>query len=199
MAATLLPILIIIKFYGTRMEIRRGRFAMYWLGKFVLVLILVATTQGLAQLPNYGVGRTPTPEEIRGRDINVGPAGKELPPGRGTAKEGATIFETRCAHCHGVNGESTGQFPALSGPKAKLTAYPFATTIWDFINTAMPRRVPDIGLRDGTLTADEVYALTSFILYRNKIIKESEVLDASSLPKVKMPQRDPHLDKVAPR
>jgi len=181
------------------METRRGKFVTYCLGGFVLVLILAATTAGLAQLPSYGVGRTPTPEEIHARDINVGTAGKELPPGRGSAKEGATIFETRCAHCHGVNGLSTGQFPALSGPNAKLLAYPFATTIWDFINTAMPRRIPEIGLREGTLTPDEVYALTSFILYRNSIIKETDVLDASSLPKVKMPQRDPHLEKVAPR
>ena len=173
---------------------------MYWPSKFALVMILEAATAGLAQLPNYGVGRTPAAEEIRARDITVGPSGKELPPGRGTAKEGAEIFEKRCAHCHGVNGESTNsQFPALSGPKTKIVTYPFATTIWDFINTAMPRRVPDIGIRDGSLTPDEVYALTSFILYRNKIIKETDVLDATSLPRVKMPKRDPHLDKVAPR
>src|SRR5262245_54707207 len=104
------------------MSTRGGR-----MHKFVLVLALAAATEGLAQLPNYGVGRTPTPEEIRARDVNVGPAGKELPPGRGTAKEGASIFEKRCAHCHGVNGESTNpQFPALSGPNAKLVTYPFA-------------------------------------------------------------------------
>jgi cytochrome c len=172
---------------------------MRWPGEFVLVIALAAATEGLAQLPNYGVGRTPSAEEIRIRDITVGPSGKELPPGRGTAEQGAAIFEMRCAHCHGVNGESTGQFPALAGPKAKLVTYPFATTIWDFINTAMPRRVPDIGIRDGSLTADEVYALTAFILYRNQIIKETDVLDARSLPKVKMPKRDPHLEKVVPR
>ena len=63
----------------------------------------------------------------------------------------------------------------------------------------MPRRVPDIGTRDGSLAVDEVYALTAFILYRNGIIKETDVLDARSLPKVRMPKRDPHLDKVAPR
>jgi len=63
----------------------------------------------------------------------------------------------------------------------------------------MPRRVPDIGIRDGSLTPDEVYALTSFILSRNRIIKETDVLDAHSLPRVKMPQRDPHLEKVVPR
>lgn len=172
---------------------------MRWPGEIVLVITLAAVTKGWAQLPTYGVGRTPSAEEIRAQDITVGPSGKELPSGRGTAKEGAAIFEKRCAHCHGVNGESEGQFPALAGQKARVVNYPFATTIWDFINSAMPRRVPDIGTRDGSLTADEVYALTAFILYRNQIIKETDVLDASSLPKIKMPKRDPHLDKVAPR
>lgn len=172
---------------------------MYWLKRFALVMALAAATEALAQLPNYGVGRTPTAEEIRARDITVGPSGKELPQGSGSAKEGAQIFEKRCAHCHGVNGESTNsQFPALSGPKTKIVNYPFATTIWDFINTAMPRRVPDIGVRDGSLTPDEVYALTSFILYRNNIIKETDILDAKTLPRVKMPKRDPHLEKIAP-
>src|ERR1051325_7471250 len=172
---------------------------MKWLVKIVLVITCAASLEGLAQLPNFGVGRTPSAAEIRARDITVGTAGKELPPGRGTAKEGAVIFANRCAHCHGVNRESTGQFPALSGPKTEIVTYPFATTIWDFINSAMPRRVPDIGLRDGTLTADEVFSLTSFILFRNNIIKETDVLDAHSLPRVKMPKRDPHLEKVVPR
>jgi cytochrome c len=160
---------------------------------------LSGASAALAQLPNYNVGRTPTADEIRAQDITVGPAGKELPPGKGSAKEGAAIFEKRCAHCHGVNGLSEGQFPALSGQRARVVNYPFATTIWDFINSAMPRKVPDIGSREGTLTPDEVYALTAFVLYRNNIVKETDVLDASSLPKVKMPKRDPHLDKVAPR
>ena len=166
---------------------------------FVLMIALAGATEGLAQLPTYGVGRTPSAKEIHDQDITVGPSGKELPQGRGTAKQGAAIFEKRCAHCHGVNGESDGQFPALAGQKARVVNYPFATTIWDFINSCMPRRVPDIGTRDGSLTPDEVYALTAFILSRNGIIKETDVLDAGSLPKVKMPKRDPHLDKVAPR
>ena len=168
-------------------------------GELVLMIILAAATEGSAQLPTYGVGRTPSANEIHAQDISVGPSGKELPPGRGSAKDGAAIFEKRCAHCHGVNGLSDGQFPPLAGPKAKLVSYPFATTLWDFINSAMPRRVPDVGTREGTLTADEVYALTSFILFRNGIIKETDVLDATTLPKVKMPKRDPHLEKVAPR
>lgn len=165
----------------------------------LLVISLMAASEGFAQLPSYNLGRSPSAEEIHAQDITVGPSGKELPQGRGTAKEGAAIFEKRCAHCHGVNGASEGQFPALSGQKARVANYPFATTIWDFINSAMPRRVPDIGAREGSLTADEVYALTAFVLYRNNIIKEIDILDASSLPKLKMPKRDPHLDKVAPR
>jgi cytochrome c len=172
---------------------------MRWFRVFLLVIALAAAAEVLAQLPTYGVGRTPSAKEIHDVDITVGPSGKELPQGRGTAKEGSAIFEKRCAHCHGVNGESDGQFPALAGQKARVVNYPFATTIWDFINSAMPRRVPDIGTRDGSLAPNEVYALTAFILYRNGILKETDVLDAGSLPKVKMPKRDPHLDKVAPR
>ncbi len=76
--------------------------------------------------------------------------------------------------------------------------HPFATTIWSFINTSMPRNVPDVGLRDGTLTIDEVYSLTAYILYKNKIIKETDVLDAHSLPRVHMPTRDHSLDGLAP-
>ena len=172
---------------------------MRWQSVLVLLMSVSAPVAGLAQLPSYNVGRTPAADEIRTQDITVGPAGKELPAGKGTAKEGAAIFEKRCAHCHGVNGASEGQFPALSGQRARVVNYPFATTVWDFINSAMPRKVPDIGAREGTLTPDEVYALTAFVLYRNNIVKETDVLDATSLPRVKMPKRDPHLEKVAPR
>jgi S-disulfanyl-L-cysteine oxidoreductase SoxD len=164
----------------------------------VLVFGVMLPVVGLAQLPSYNLGRTPSADEIKAQDITVGPAGKELPNGKGTAKEGAAIFEKRCAHCHGVNGLSEGQFPALSGKKTRIVSYPFATTIWDFINSAMPRKVPDIGAREGTLTADQVYSLTAFVLYRNNIIGETDVLNPTSLPKVKMPKRDPLLDKVAP-
>jgi len=166
----------------------------------LLVLLLGASMPvvGFAQLPNYGMGRTPSADEIKAQDITVGPAGKELPSGKGTAKDGAAIFDKRCSHCHGVNGLSEGQFPALSGKKARVVNYPFATIVWDFINSAMPRKVPDIGSREGTLTPDEVYSLTAFILYRNNIIGGTDVLNATSLPKVKMPKRDPLLDKVAP-
>ncbi len=164
--------------------------------KLLPALILLGTTAALAQSPTYGVGRTPTEEEIRAWDISIGPAGEELPPGSGTSEEGALVYQrTGCAACHGATGTG-GIAPRLvkneAGPDADPWALgrilpiraPYATTVWDYINRGMPLN------REGTLTADEVYALTAYLLYRNDVIAEDEVLDAQSLPKVEMPNRD---------
>jgi cytochrome c len=149
----------------------------------------------LAQGPTFGVGRTPTADEIRAADISIGPTGEELPPGRGTSKEGAQLYRSKgCAGCHGATGIG-GTAPILkskAGPEVALWSRgrilplrsPFATTVWDYINRAMPLN------REGTLTADEVYALTAYLLFINDVIKEDEVLDAQTLPKVKMPLGD---------
>ena len=157
-----------------------------------IVLIICATSW--AQAPNYkNVGRAPTPEEIRAWDTSVGPSGKELPAGNGTAKDGAKIYAEKCAACHGPGGEGTQMAPRLAGgqgtlksPQAVLTIgsyWAFATTVWDYINRAMPKQ------QGGSLSANEVYALTAFLLFRNDIIKENDVMDAKSLPKVQMPNR----------
>src|SRR5881227_2803375 len=156
---------------------------------------LLMSVPVLAQGPTYGIGRTPTAEEIRARDISIGPTGGELPPGKGSAKEGALTYRSKgCAGCHGANGTG-GPAPILKskdpanpsvwarGRILPLRA-PFATTVWDYINRAMPLN------REGTLTANEVYALTAFLLNINGVIPEDEVLDARSLPKVKMPIGD---------
>jgi len=163
----------------------------------VLSLVLFTAISALAQSPTYGVGRTPSAEEIRAWDISIGPTGEELPPGRGTPKEGAQIYRTKCAVCHGATGIE-GKAPILkskAGPAGSdvdiwarerilpLRA-PFATIVWDYINRAMPLN------REGTLTSAEVYALTAFLLNINGVIPEDEVLDAKSLPKVKMPIGD---------
>jgi mono/diheme cytochrome c family protein len=161
----------------------------------VLPLVLFMGVSALAQSGTYGVGRTPSPEEIRAWDISIGPTGEELPPGRGTAKEGAQVYRAKgCGGCHGATGIE-GKAPILkskAGPAGSdvdiwarerilpLRA-PFATTVWDYINRAMPLN------REGTLTHDEVYALTAFLLNINGVIPEDEVIDAKSLPKVKMP------------
>ena len=149
----------------------------------------------LAQGPPYGIGRTPTAEEIRARDISIGPTGEELPPGKGSAKEGATAYRVKgCAGCHGAAGMG-GSAPILKskdptnpdvwarGRILPLRA-PFATTVWDYINRGMPLN------REGTLTSDEVYALTAYLLFINGVIPEDQVLDQQNLAQVKMPLGD---------
>jgi len=149
----------------------------------------------LAQGPTYGVGRTPSAEEIRALDISIGPTGEELPPGKGSAKEGAQVYRAKgCAGCHGAGGIG-GTAPNLKSRDPKnpdvwargrilpLRA-PFVTTVWDYINRGMPLN------REGTLTADEVYALTAYLLNINGVIRDDEILDAQTLPKVKMPIGD---------
>ena len=139
------------------------------------------------------LGRAATTEEIQAWDIAVGPAGKELPPGSGTAKDGSGIYAQKCAICHGPTGEG-GAEKALVGGRGTLTTltprrtigsyWPYATTVWDYINRAMPR------LQEGTLSPNEVYAVTAYLLWRNEIIGETEEMNAETLPKVRMPNRD---------
>ena len=150
----------------------------------------------LAQSPRYGVGRTPTPEEVRAWDISISPTGTELPQGHGTAKEGAQVYRAKgCAACHGANltgGRAPVLIKADKGPgvdpwelgRVLPFRAPYATIVWDYINRGMPLN------REGTLTADEVYALTAFLLYINDVIPEDQVLDNENLAKVKMPIGD---------
>jgi mono/diheme cytochrome c family protein len=162
--------------------------------KHLVTVIALAATLGLAQTSTHkNVGRRPTAEEIRAWDIAIGPAGKELPPGSGTAKEGATIYARKCVACHGATGVE-GPATVLVGNRDSLTTlypkktigsyWPFATTLWDYINRAMPFNDP------GKLSADEVYSLTAFLLYRNGIVKDTDVINATSLPKIEMPNRN---------
>jgi hypothetical protein len=169
---------------------------------FLPVIALVVCQAAWAQSPTYGLGKTPTEDEIRAWDISISPAGKELPPGQGTAKEGAQVYTQKCSICHGATG-SEGPAPmvikrqnppANPGPclapcirdgNVMAMHAPYATVIWDFINRGMPFK------QEGSLKPDEVYALTAFILYKNGVIGgEDDVLDQQSLPKVKMPNAD---------
>ena len=160
-------------------------------------MILAAPTLGLAQSPAYNVGKPLSQEEIKNFDFMIGPQGQSLPAGSGTAKDGAPIFAKRCEVCHGQNGEkgvlrrlvlgSPGKpylGPFKENEKDSVAYYPYATIAWDYINRAMP--VP----KPGSLTHDEVYSLVAFLLYRNGIIQETDVMDQQSLPKVQMPNRD---------
>lgn len=160
-----------------------------------LAFAALMSVPALAQGPTYGIGRTPSAEEISARDISIGPTGAELPPGKGSAKEGALVYRAKgCAGCHGATGIG-GSAPILKsrtpenpdvwsrGRILPLRA-PHPTTVWDYINRGMP-----LG-REGTLTPDEVYALTAFLLFINGVIPEDQVLDQQNLPKVKMPLGD---------
>jgi hypothetical protein len=167
------------------------------LNLLVPLTILASCAAGLAQSRTYNLGTTLSQEEVRGLGFMVGPAGKELPPGSGTAKEGAEIFAQRCALCHGPNGEGGIANRLVVGSPANLhhgpfkdnekhatSYYPYATIAWDYINRAMPADKP------GSLSAAEVYAVTAFLLFRNGIIQESDTLDAKSLPRIQMPNRN---------
>ena len=145
----------------------------------------------------FGIGRPATPAEIAARDIDVMPDGHGLPPGRGTPAEGAAIYATKCAKCHGAEGRG-GPNDALAGrdprdfsfskdPKAQRTIgnyWPYATTVFDYIRRAMPPDAP------GSLSDSEVYALSAHLFRLNELIPADAVMDAASLPKVVMPAKD---------
>ena len=147
-------------------------------------MIFLAMCQiGSAQSPTYGVGRSPTADEIRAWDISISPTGQELPSGRGTAREGAQLYiQKGCAGCHGRTG---------SGSQAPTLIRSDGTT-----RSSMPCLVPCVndnrGMpigKEGTLQPDKVYALTAFLLYKNGVIHEDDVMDAHSVPEVVMPNR----------
>lgn len=158
-----------------------------------MATLAFCATAGAQTTPYPNVGRPATAEEIQNLDISVSPAGKELPPGKGTAKQGASIYVAKCAMCHGQTMEEGGPLgPALVAKKrgnlrGTIAAWPYATTIWDFINRAMPR------FNEGTLKPDQVYALTAFLLFRSGIIKEDDVMDARSVTELQMPYRNAYV------
>ncbi len=169
---------------------------------FVAALLAVTALVGLfatatfaAEAGHFGYGKLATPAEIAGWDIDVrGDDGAGLPPGTGSVSGGAVVYADQCAACHGTFGEGEGRFPKLAGgigtlrhgrPELTVGSYwPFAPTLWDYINRAMPMPAPH------TLSADDVYALTAYILNLNDIVPDDFVADRSTLPNVKMPNRD---------
>jgi cytochrome c len=162
-----------------------------------LALCLVA---GPALADGPGLGKPLNEADIAAWDIGIQPDGKGLPAGGGTATQGARIFAEKCAPCHGpegkggVTGVTAAPLPPLMGgaPITDISAavkrianfWPYSTTLFDYTRRAMPWQQPM------TLGNDEVYALTAYILALNKLIDENETMNAQTLPKVKMPNRD---------
>src|SRR5689334_4374952 len=166
---------------------------------FLFSIIVAVGAVAYAQSPTFGVGRAPTAEEIRAWDISIRPDGQELPPGHGTAKEGAQLYTQKgCAGCHGRTGSGANAptliksdgttkstvpclAPCVNDNNVMALHAPYATVMWDYINRGMP-----LG-KEGSLKPDEVYALTAYVLFKNGVIREDEVMDQQSLPNVAMP------------
>ena len=167
----------------------------------VLLYTAAATWAAAAQGPTYGLGRAPSPEEARKIDISIAPSGEGLPPGRGTAERGKAIYAAQCARCHGATGREgpedvlVGGIGSLASSQPQKTVgsfWPYATTLWDYINRAMPFDRP------GVLPPDDVYAVTAYVLQLNGIVSATDVLDAATLPKVRMPNRDGFVPDARP-
>ena len=168
-------------------------------GVLAIVPTIVLAQSKTAPAPKpFGIGRVATPDEIQKLDIDVRPDGKGLPEGKGTVAEGAKVYAAKCQSCHGANGaggsadklvdrDSGKNWDFATNAKLVKTVgnyWPYATTLYDYTNRAMPFPQP------GTLTPDETYSLVAYILNLNKIVPDNAVMDKATLPKVVMPSRD---------
>ena len=155
----------------------------------VVVLGAVAAAAG-----GPGLGQPVTEADLKAWDISIGPDGAGLPPGSGTAVQGAAVYAEKCELCHGKEGKGgrnivlVGGIGTLAGPgeavKTVGSYWPYATTVFDFIRRTMPWTQPR------TLTSDETYAVTAYLLKLNGIVGDDDVINAETLPKVRMPNRD---------
>ncbi|RXF68641.1 c-type cytochrome [Arcticibacter tournemirensis] len=178
------------------MECRAFVFIVGLWGVLTLIACSSPSPAGETEWPaSFGYGRSATPAEISAKDIDVRPDGKGLPAGEGTVAAGKVIYAAKCAACHGKTGVE-GPFDKLVAPpitkdaeggrerKAIGNYWPYASTLYDYINRAMPFNQP------GSLSADEVYSVTAYLLFANRIIGADAVLNRKSLPLVVMPAHE---------
>jgi S-disulfanyl-L-cysteine oxidoreductase SoxD len=170
-----------------------------------LAMFLAAGSLAAAEPPpvSLGIGRPASVHDISTRDLTVLPDGTGLPPGKGSAAEGAPLYAAQCAACHGDRGEGRGDFAALVGGRGSVASdkpiltvgsyWPYATTVFDYIRRAMPYQ------GSGELSANDIYALTAWILAENKIVKPATVLSKQTLPTVQMPNRKGFEDATSAR
>ncbi|KQQ06833.1 cytochrome C [Methylobacterium sp. Leaf122] len=159
----------------------------------LLPLVLSLTLAGPAAADPLGIGHPASPETIAAWDIDVRPDGQGLPPGHGSVRDGAALFAARCAGCHGARGEGAAAEPLAGGRGSLASAkplrtvgsfWPYATTLFDYVRRAMPFDAPQ------SLSPDETYAVSAYVLHLNGLLPEEASLDAASLPRVAMPNRD---------
>ena len=154
-----------------------------------------STDTATARSPQrFNIGREATVDEIAGWNIDVRPDGLGLPPGEGSVEDGEMLYEDKCASCHGVFGEGEGRWPKLSGGMGTLTHerpdktvgsyWPYASTLWDYIHRAMPFTAPQ------SLSPDETYAITAYVLYLNEVIDEDFVLSRDNFSSIQLPNWD---------
>jgi len=178
---------------------KQGRTLISSLGVFLFITATAAdeTTEPTQLPPDFGIGRPATAVEIARLNLDVMPDGTGLPEGQGTAAEGAALYTTQCASCHGDDGQKgrdwlvgrqpNDAFPFGTEPGHRKTIgsyWPYATTLFDYIRRAMPPQAA------GSLDDDQVYALTAHLLHWNGIVEADTVMNAESLPRVRMPARD---------
>jgi cytochrome c len=168
-------------------------------GAAAAVLAACATTDSGSPAPTTGprLGRVATQQEVAAWDISIPPSGAGLPAGSGTAKQGEAVYVAQCQACHGPKGAGKPADPLVGGIGSLAAAnpvrtvgsfWPYATTLFDYIRRAMPTTKPL------SLSSDEVYAVTAYLLYLNGIIGENAEMNAKTLPQVKMPNRDGFID-----
>ena len=159
----------------------------------LLAAILFLPAASSAQTRTLGLGHGARTDALNAIDIDVLPDGQGLPPGSGSADQGRAVYVTRCSACHGPTGTEGPNDVLVGGQDSLRTArplktvgsfWPYATTLWDYINRAMPFAEPR------TLSADDVYAVTAYVLFLNGIVTEHHVLSHETLAEVKMPNRN---------
>jgi cytochrome c len=164
------------------------------------VVALLCATYAEAQSP-YGIGRGATPAEIAGWNIDVGRDGSNLPPGSGSVSHGREIFDQQCAACHGDKGEGGVGDQLVGGQGTIATAkpmrtvgsyWPYAPTLFDYIRRAMPQNAPQ------SLSNDDVYAVSAYILNLNGLLPADATLDATMLAAIKMPNRNMFVGDTRP-
>src|SRR5437016_11065811 len=166
-------------------------YSLRFLVALILLALLATPGVGLAQRAYSNIGRTPSQEEIQSLGVIVDPSGKNLPAGKGTAKEGGELYAKQCSACHGKTGEggvadrlvmgspgNAHRGPFTDQDRHPVSFWAYSTTLWDYINRAMPAN------RGGSLKPDEVHAVTAYVLVMNGILQEPDIVADAGLTQV---------------